>query len=202
MKASEMIDDVVTFTEIKRAKENNDLGRLHEVSLNRAWQHFQGTKTKGFVIITGYRNENTSKQNKDANKRLAADVRAAGLGFAKMKGAWPECQEPGVAYKDCPQDKIVEVSEPCYLIPGATLAQAKDWVKKYNQDAAVYHGEDAGGKTLLVTKTGIDDLGTGFRPDKVARSYSRIKGHTFVLEWVQQGGWGESLILHYVSKIK
>ena len=148
---------------------------MTEASLQRIHTHYQD---RGFGIVTSWRGDKTTKENKANFAKLKKAVREAGFGFIPVRGVWHEKGSPK------------PTSEPSLFIP----ANPKDPVtapdvlrklvfklgKKYEQDAVVW---GAGGKKveLIVThaRTG-EPVGkiwanwTKFDPKDIGDMYSRL----------------------------
>jgi hypothetical protein len=216
-KLLEGFKDAISWSDILRAKQDKNLIRLNEASLGRAYQHFLKGPKESFAIVTAWRvAESTdglvprvSRTNKSNMQDLANDIRDAKLGFFKMRGNWIECfatDEIGhpVSYKDCPDDKKKITSEPSYFVIGASKEQLTKWISDYDQDAGLYHGPDTSGHTILLYRNGQEeDLGPGFHPNKAAQGFSKIRGKTFVFEYIQQGeSFVEALVFQKYSNYK
>lgn len=149
--------------------------KLDEASLARAYQHVVDKKVPSWGMATAYRYSNTPKENEELNKKLAAEVRAKGLGFFKIDGHWRECQDSNIKYEDCPPDKLVDSTEDTLFIPGASKEFMKSIAKKYNQDAVVYGGSDTKGNTYLIFRDGGEDNVGKFHPNQTAQAFSKFK---------------------------
>ena len=176
----------LTHKDVVEAKLADDRERLNEVSLGRVYQHVSKSDFQSMAIITAFRAGNTKKENLALNKKLGSELRSAGHGFFKLNGAWRECQNPDVAYKDCPEEDKIEVAEPGFGVVGIKKDVVARLVKKYGQDAAIYLGPETKGNAILIFKNGSEQVIGKFKPQKIAQAYSRVKGKTFVFEWVVQ----------------
>lgn len=179
----------ITYKTILEARAKG-ASALHEASLGRVFQHVQKMDEKSWGILSAHRGEfrGTPAVNNKRDAALQAQVRQLGHGFFRLFGVWSECQDPSLPYKECPEDKKIEVREPSLFVPGLSLARLKQLLVKYEQDAGIYGGPETKGKVWLVFKDGgHEDLGS-FSPSKIGAAYSRLKGgRTFVFEWGCQG---------------
>lgn len=155
---------------------------INEASLGRVYQHVSNSKNvKSWGMITAFRYSNNKKQNEEANKKLAQDLRGMGYGFFKVEGHWQECQNKDVAYDKCPKDQLVDSTETSLFVPNIKKEQIHNLCKKYEQDAVVYGGEDTGKEANLLFKDGKMESVGKFHPNKVQQAYSKLKGDkTFV----------------------
>lgn len=149
-----------------------DRAALNEASLSRIWQHIDRDATKSWTILTSWRGDDDRATNERNFKELTGMLRSMGLGFIKLDGYGQEEDENG---------KITAVKEPSLFIPNISLADAKKLMKKYSQFGIVYSGEEVNDKIMLVTNSGMDDLGK-FTPNKISTFYSTVKGRPFVFE--------------------
>ena len=156
--------------------------RIDEASLSRAWQHVVQKKSKSWGMITAFRNANTPKDNRRRNKQLESELRSMGLGYFKVEGHWQECQDPNIAYNDCPKEKLVDAVEESLFVPNITAEQIGKLGKKYEQDAVIYGGEDTNGDAELVYKDGSREGIGRFHPGKVAQAYSKVKGGSWIFQ--------------------
>lgn len=206
----------ITWLDILTAKKQKNLVKLNEASLGRAYQHFQNSNRTSFAIVTAWRasemdtgTPRTSDVNIQNMQLLSQDIQKEKLGFFKMRGNWVECfatDQKGdqVPYEDCPEDKKRVTSEPSYFVLGATKELLLSWLKKYNQNAGLYNGADVGNHTILLYNNGTEeDLGNGFHPNKAAQAFSKIRGKTFIFEYVQQGeSFVEALMFQQYKDVK
>lgn len=155
---------------------------INEASLGRVYQHVSNSKNvKSWGMITAYRYSNNKKQNEQANKKLAEDLRGMGYGFFKVEGHWQECQNKDVAYDKCPKDQLVDSTETSLFVPNIKKQEIHNLCKKYEQDAVVYGGEDTNKEANLIYKDGSMESVGKFHPNKVQQAYSKLKGDkTFV----------------------
>lgn len=155
---------------------------LNETSLSRVWQHVNSNKP--LAIMTAYRNEHTTQENKQRNLELSKLVREQGWGYFWVDGYWVEDQGTDK------ETKVVERS--LFIIANEKeedklFSQVKKWIKKYNQDAAVVKKAEDKNVFLLFKDGEFKQIGK-WTPGKVAQAYSKLKnGRTFVFEnaWVE-----------------
>jgi len=150
--------------------------RLDEASLGRVMQHIQGKKNvKSWGVVTAYRYGNTPAENKEANKRLASEIRSKGLGFFELEGHWQECQDKHVNYFDCPKDKLQDSTEIALFVPNISLNDVHKFGNMYEQDAVLYGGEDTKNNGMLVYKNGRMENVGNFHPDNMQQAYSKMR---------------------------
>lgn len=199
----ELLDKIqyenLTHEDVWEAKRSGDRERLNEASLGRVYQHVMKADVKSLGIITAFRGKNTGKENAALNKKLGAEIRSAGHGFFRLRGHWRECQDKKVAYKDCPEKDLIDVVELSYGVVGISKELIAKLGRKYNQDSVVYLGPDTGGKAILIFKTGTEEKIGSFHPQKIAQAYSRVKGKTFIFEWVVQS-FSDALIEQVLTR--
>jgi hypothetical protein len=185
---------MTTFEEVLQARRNPV--RLNEASLSRVYQHVQKAGDKGFGIVTSWRAGKVKAQNLRDFKKLKGEVRSMGLGFFKLIGNWRECQDPDVAYDDCPESELESSKEPALFIPGIDQAQIKQLMKKYSQDAVVYAGPETKGDVVLLLRGGSPTKIGKFSPGRIAQAYSRVRGRAFAFEGFEYPAqsWAEKLI--------
>jgi hypothetical protein len=163
-------DEEITWGHIINAKTRDE---LNEASLGRVYQHIKKEKVASWAILTSYRDDNTDAKQKSDFKRLQQQIRSANLGFFKLVGHGQEEDKDG---------NIQSVKEPSVFIPGISYDLATKLMDEYNQFAIVFSGPETKDKIALVEKGGKQtDLG-GFKPQKIAQFYSKVKGKSFVFE--------------------
>jgi len=163
-------DEEITWNHVINAKTRDE---LNEVSLGRVYQHIKKEKLSSWAILTSYRDENKPSKNKSDFKRLQQQIRSANLGFFKLVGHGQEEDDDG---------NIQSVKEPSVFVPGISYDLATKLMDEYNQFAIVFSGPETNDKISLVEKGGKQtDLG-GFKPQKIAQFYSKVKGKSFVFE--------------------
>lgn len=161
--------------QIIEAELNNQLEKLFESSLSSIMQHVQNAKTKGFAILTSWRQSNEKAVNVANFQALKGKVREKGLGFVQLRGHWQECQDPEVKYDECPPDQMVDSIEPSLMVIGIDLKGAMALGEAYNQDAVVYAGPETGGNVQLHFKDGSTmDIGT-FSPMAIGQAFSEYR---------------------------
>jgi len=150
---------------------------LDEVSLNRIYQHVVDKKVPSWGIITAYRNGNSKKKNIEKNNELAAKLREMGYGFAKMKGAWKECQDQSVPYSKCPPEKLVDAHEITYFVPNLKKDQLHKLCNEFEQDAVIYGDETTKGNAHLMFQDGSSENIGKFHPDTIAANYTKLNNN-------------------------
>lgn len=173
------------------AKKLGDKPGIHEASLGRFMQHAERATEVGFAILTNWRQEFSKKENLADFKELKTTLRGRGLGFNVLNGHWQECQDPTVAYDDCPKEELVDAIEPSLFVTGIDLELAKRLGNQYEQDAIVFAGPETKGQVTLLFRDGSQvELGE-FSPMSIGQAYSELKGgRSFrfeYLEWPTQG---------------
>lgn len=121
--------------------------QISEGSLSRLWRH---TQDKDFAIITAYRSnpdvdpEKQKRTNVSNNLELRQQLNAKKMGSYPLIGHWRECPYPGVDYKDCPENDLVDVIERSYFVvrpdhisSDEFLKIIYDLAKKFEQDGVV-----------------------------------------------------------------
>jgi hypothetical protein len=174
---------MVLYREIVRARLSGDIDALTEASLGRVFQHVKKSgKNASLVLITAFRSGRTKKENLAANKRLEQEVRSLGYGLFKIIGHWRECKDNTVPYKKCPEDKLVDVKEMTFGVPGMDRETAKKLTKKYDQDGSVYVGPDTKGKAIVIERDGGSFSIGAFTPQKVVQGWSQVRGGHWTFE--------------------
>ena len=189
----------LTHRDVVEARSAGDDDALTEASLGRVYQHVANASYKSMAIISAFRADRDERENLEMNERMGADLVSAGHGFFKLNGVWRECQDKGVAYRNCPPGRMIEVREVAMGVVGAKKALILRLVRKYDQDAAVYLGPDTNGDAILIYRDGSEKKIGSFKPSRVAQAYSRVKGKTFVFEWVTQS-YTDALIEQSMSR--
>jgi hypothetical protein len=148
---------------------------LYEASLSRIWQHVQKAKDKSFSILTSWRQDKTSKENRAEFNNLKALVRGLGLGFIVVQGHWKECQDPDVPYDSCPINQLVDAVEPSLFVVGLKKDQAAELGSRYDQDAVVFAGPGTDGNISLLFKDGkTQDIGE-FKPQAIGQAFTALR---------------------------
>lgn len=182
------------LTTILEAKESKNLKAINEASLNRVLHHVQQSGQDGsFGIITSWRAGQDQRTNFKNFSELQHDLRSNGLGFFKLKGQWPESQDPNIPYDQATPDQIVMASEPSLFVPSIPKELIKTLMKKYTQDAVVYSGPETEGKVFLLKNDGSETPIGVFNPNTIASAYSSVKGKPFAFEYFAQT-WSERLV--------
>lgn len=157
---------------------------LEETSLSRVWQHASDPQTP-FGILTAFRlaesghEAEQAKINVEANRALAAEVRAAGFGYFFLRGNY--------VMKDG-----TPAQETSLFIPGRAGETDKlrevllRLVAKYRQESALFKPEGRDEAFLLFADGHVESVGR-FHPDKVSAYMSELtqgagRGGTFVFE--------------------
>lgn len=163
---------------------SNRLFKLDEASIGRVYQHVSGkSEMNSWGMITAYRAANSKKENIKANKQLQSDIRSENLGYFEVEGHWRECQDPNMAYEDCPDSKLKDSIEVTMFVPGISKDTISDLCKEYKQDAVVYSGKETEGKVILIFRNGSTQvIGSKFEPNKVAQAYSIVKNRSFLFK--------------------
>ena len=160
------------MNENERMKE---LAGLYEVSLSRAYNHFQN-KEIPVAIITAFRtkqdpNEDDAKTkaaNIAANKKLASDIRSAGYGFTFIDGVWR--YEDGT---ESSEDSILVIGDKDDN--GKLKGLLKKWITTYKQEAAILKDSGSGDVTLVWGNGKTEKLGK-FSTSVVQGAYTRLRG--------------------------
>ena len=145
---------------------------IDESTLNRILdKHFKD----GFIIITAYRAENSSSENKKNFEQLKQIVRSNKYSFIPVYGGFIE---------NLGTSDEKEVREPSLLIPNHIVASTKAYenindlkelgiklCKKYNQDSFLFQPTNSN-KSFYITKDGkIDMTFTGKNVNDLAQIY-------------------------------
>jgi len=177
--------------ELLIAKQLGDKPGITEASLGRVMQHAEQAKDVGFAILTTWRQSFSKKENLARFKELKGALRGEGLGFNTLNGHWQECQDPAIAYDDCPEEELVDAIEPSLFVTGIDLATAKRLGSQYDQDAVIFAGPETEGQTTLIFRDGNEMKLGEFSPMSVGQAYSELRdGRSFqfeYLEWPTQG---------------
>lgn len=171
---------------------------LSETKLARIYKFIE--EGRPFAMLTAFRGDKTVAENNKRNKKLESDLRSAGYGYSKMKGAYVE---------DYGTDDAKDVSEASFFVIGNSPddKEMKDVIvklgKKYEQDSVFFKpvGKDNG---MLIGTNNSDFPGMGkeidvgkWKPNKAGEFYSKMKGRSFVFESVKStpqnwlGRWSE-----------
>ena len=174
------------WTYIKKAQKAATGEELTEASLGRVFYNI-GKNYSSFAIIT-YHNAlsaddlkykskierekmNVSiavkqKENREAKHMFFDMLNEMNLGYAYFIGHGLE------EYNG----EVVSIREPCYVLTGITIKQAKKLMKELNQPGFVYMGPETDDKLCLLNEKGnIEESCDYFSLLKVAEFYSKAK---------------------------
>ena len=170
------------------------IAQLTEASLGRVLQHIQRKKNvKSWGVLTAYRYGNTPAENKEANERLASELRQKNLGFFKMEGHWQECQDKSVNYFDCPKDKLKDSKEISLFVPNISIKDIHSLGNQFEQDSVLYGGQDTKGNGVLVYKNGrVENVGE-MHPDNMQQAYSKLRNTKKVFAFQRKKGTKRNL---------
>jgi hypothetical protein len=170
----------------------SQLAGLNETSLSRVYSHFKNDAIP-VVIVTAFRDEKSQSQNVSDNKKIASEARAAGYGYVFLDGAWqdPETNE------ELKEDSILVIGNE--NDNGKLKGLTNKWIKKYNQDAALWKEENQSDIALLFKGGKIQKLGK-FSPKTASHGYTKLRGRggrvfTFENAYVAKnwlGRWAEA----------
>ena len=193
---------------IVKAKHSGDLPQLFESSLGRIWQHIEGAENKSFAILTSWRQNYSRKKNLQDFAKLKQAVRTLGYGFIQVKGHWKECQDPDIAYADCPADELIDAIEPSLFVTGISQKDVIALGRAHDQDAVVYAGPETKGRVVLLFDDGnTQDIGA-FKPQTMGQAFSELRksklgaARSFKFEGLEYKATGylENLIEQEVKK--
>lgn len=167
---------------MKTFKEYSEDSRfsINEVKMSRVWKHLTDTDTC-VGIITGFRAENTIKQNLKANKEISQRLRKEGFGFFIVDGSWIEDEDV--------------VKEDSIFTTGDTSSQdkliglMKEFSKKYDQDGYSFKKVDSTDYTICNRNGKVELTFDNVSFNKLADVYTKLrKGQgTFVFESAYTG---------------
>lgn len=172
------------FDELTRMSE---LAGLNETSLSRVYSHFKNDEIP-VVIVTAFRDNNSREKNIAGNKAIASEARSAGYGHVFLDGAW---QDPNTN-EELKEDSILIIGNK--NDNGKLKGLVKKWIKKYNQDAALWKEENQSELSLLFQNGTTQKLGK-FSAQTAAHGYTRLRGRggrvfTFENAYVSEGWLG------------
>lgn len=153
---------------------------LKESSLSRVWKHAQSDRL--IAIFSGFRNENTHKQNIKNNKDIASTLRSNGFGYFFVDGYWIENEgTPDEVHVE--EDSIFAIAEKEDEQKFIKLVVSLG--KKYNQDGVLVKKSD--GKYYILDKNGKETLKLNtLNAGKIGSLYTKLrnnkKSNTFVVE--------------------
>jgi len=168
-----------------------ECSQLDESSLSRIKSK---SDKGGMAILSGSRDDKSSKENKARAKQLDRDIKGKGLpGATKVQGRWIE--------KDDKTGKETKVKERSHVVTSGKKSKRKfkkaikSLGKKYGQDAVLTQTKKTG--TLSATRKGglgkkpknkrpvgsTKTVGVGkMRPGRTGDNDTKIKGKTFTYE--------------------
>ena len=192
------------FLSILFAKQERDYDKLNEASLSKAYQELEAGD--GFAILTSWDPKKNKKENLALFEKLKSEILSLGYGFVKLRGHWKKREINTIPYGKRSNDKIVDYIEPLLFIPKITLKEIEHLIKKYNQEVAIYGGQEINKNIALIYKNGKQDIIGKFDPVKIAQAYSKIRGESFIFkgfEYIAQS-WIQSVIEmhHNLKRIK
>ena len=151
---------------------------------------------KNFLLISGFRQNNSTKENIQRNNKMIQEIReelgTEKSGAYKLVGHWKECSVPlgdGETIKDCSKKggSIQNALEESWLIPSdespETLKKiGSKYAKKYDQDGFIVgddkgvhlYGKD-GSKWETWNKITQDTLSKGFSKVVGQQGYTELK---------------------------
>lgn len=144
-------------------------------------------KQGSYGIFTSWRKSNSKLKNLEDLDALQNDLKDAGLRMARLKGQWPECQDPNIPYKDCPKELLVTTRERSLFVPGISKDLIIDLMAKYQQNSVMYSGPETGGQAIFIDNDGTEYPAGNFQTKQVGDFFSRIKGKPFtfkITEWL------------------
>ena len=174
---------------------------ISEGGLSRVLDH---AKNNTFSIITAFRGEYDNKENLARNKELRGVLNSKKMGSHILIGHWKECQVPDTDYKDCPEDKMVDVVEQSFLVPKPKDMSDEEFgefiqglVAEYDQDGAILKKDDG---IYIVEPTSEFKIGSDVVLNKIGQAYSQYvkkKNVPFVFEGavVPATNYGKQLFL-------
>lgn len=187
------------YIQILEAKERGDWQAVNEASLNRVFQHTEEAESSSYGILTSWRAANPKPVNIANFSKLQQELRSAGLGFFKLKGQWPECQDSTIPYDDCPPEQIKMASEPSLFVPNITKDLIVSLMAKYKQDSVMYSGEETGGEVVFIKNDGTESPAGSFNANTIGAAYSTVKGRPFTFEYVAHT-WSDVMVEKLFSK--
>ncbi len=168
-----------------------ECSQLDESSLSRIKSK---SDKGGMAILSGSRDDKSSKENKARAKQLDRDIKGKGLpGATKVQGRWDE--------KDKKTGETSKVKERSHVVTSGKKSKRKfkkaikSLGKKYGQDAVLTQTKKTG--TLSATRKGglgtkpknkrpvgsTKTVGVGkMRPGRTGDNDTKIKGKTFTYE--------------------
>lgn len=169
-----------TIIDLVDALHSGDGDAVTAASLGRVRQHVQNLNEQHFAILSANRAGLSPAENKARFKKLIQMVRSLGLGYIKLVGHWMECQDEDIEYEDCPEEDLVDSTEPSLFVPGMRLKDAHRIGGKFQQDAIVYGGPDADGNVVLafrgssLSPSKMMKIGNKFSPRTIGQGFSEL----------------------------
>jgi hypothetical protein len=148
-----------------------DIAGIVEVSLSRVYSHFKN-KNIPIAIVTAFRDpeEKPVKKSIADNKSIASEARGAGYGYVFLDGAW---QDPNTG-EEMKEDSVMIIGKE--NDNGKLKGMVKNWVGKYNQDAALWKDEGSTEISLLFRDGSTKKIGQKFSPNTAQHGYTRLRG--------------------------
>ena len=171
---------------------------LNEHSLTRVHQHFLNSKKNSFAILTSWHNDEEEtpeslQKNKEDFQKLKSILSSNKLGYFHLSGHWKK-NDP-----DTTQEKIFK--EPSVFIVGISFDLTKKLLSQFKQQAVIYSGPETDGNAVLIRDNGSFVIIGKFSPNKIADSFSKLKGgRSFVFEYSQPGSWGAAMAKQFFEK--
>jgi hypothetical protein len=168
---------------------------ISESSLSRIVDKIKLNKND-FAVISAYRKKYTKEENINRNRNLRYEFNKRQMGIYPLVGHWRECQIDGIEYKDCPENKLVDVIERSYLVIRPKELSLDDFksliqqlVKQFEQDCAILSVD---GNIGTINALGnVDFFGSEVTLNKIAQAYSQYvkkMNVPFVFEGVEVPG--------------
>ena len=157
---------------------------LNEVKLARVFKHTTNDKIP-FAIITGERAENRKAGKPEINVKknlsLASEIKSAGYGYFWLEGHWIENEG---------KPNETPVTEKSIFIvgdendDGKLEGLIKKWVKKYDQESAVFRHSGSKNVGLINNNGSFIEIGKfAGQKKQLDNIYSKLKNKTtFVFE--------------------
>ncbi|PNX46620.1 MAG: hypothetical protein BV459_06020 [Thermoplasmata archaeon M11B2D] len=196
-----------TLREVKNTPQElaEEFGALLEASFSRLFQHFQ---ERPIGIITAFRRCNTREKNRERNRVLAKELRAAGYGFIRAHGYYPETGDDGEKKK---REEVFIVVGDVEDADGSKLQKKLTHLGyKWNQDSVFIKPANSDNAKLVGTQDIDRDCKVGepvwpgrnkvarlgkWEPNKIGLFYSKMTGRTFVFTLLDDGEVVEELDL-------
>lgn len=181
---------------------NLEWQQLDEAGLSRILSHIEH-RNMGFVTAFRGGSATPLAQNRANNRQLQSEIRAAGFGFLRVQGSWPEGE-------GTPEER--QVVEESFLVIGSDgddSGNLRGFLKKagakYQQDAVIFKPWNTTTAYLIFmdNPSQLKPIGTfSLDPNNIGKMYSKFKGHRFVFHSIsesrgfvsrlaQQGGYAK-----------